>query len=282
MAPTLFRAPFHRDGWVYEEKVDGWRMLAYKNGPRVRLISRNAVDHTSRFAELSAAVARLPADVVVLDGEVAVYDEKLVSRFHLLGDRDSGLVCTPPAFIAFDVLQAGRRDLRRQPLSERRKILEELVHDIKMVLPCRRLPADGEKAWAVVQERGYEGMVAKAPGSAYRAGRTTVWVKVKVRHERVFVVGGIRNVDAFDGVLVGEMIGDALHYRGVVEWGFRARDVLTLLREAKAPAWTSPFADLRSMRGAVWLAPTLCAEVSYAEIVNGQLRAPSWRGLLDE
>ena len=61
MAPTLVRPPFHRDGWVYEEKVDGWRMLAYKDGARVRLISRNAVDHTQRFRELAAAIAELRA-----------------------------------------------------------------------------------------------------------------------------------------------------------------------------------------------------------------------------
>jgi bifunctional non-homologous end joining protein LigD len=53
MAPTLARSPFSRDGWLYEEKVDGWRMLAYKDGARVRLISRNAVDHTARFRELA-------------------------------------------------------------------------------------------------------------------------------------------------------------------------------------------------------------------------------------
>src|SRR5581483_4932500 len=110
MAPMLARPPFHRDGWVYEEKVDGWRMLAYKDGPRVRLVSRNAVDHTYRFPELTAAVAKLPTDCAVLDGEVAVYDEKLVSRFHLLGDRDTGIVCTPPVFIAFDILEVGRID----------------------------------------------------------------------------------------------------------------------------------------------------------------------------
>jgi bifunctional non-homologous end joining protein LigD len=62
MAPTLVRPPFHRDGWVYEEKVDGWRMLAYKDGSCVRLISRNAVDHTSRFRELAAAIGNLRAD----------------------------------------------------------------------------------------------------------------------------------------------------------------------------------------------------------------------------
>ena len=91
VAPALIRPPFHRDGWVYEEKVDGWRMLAYKEGSRVRLISRRAVDHSARFRELVAAIRNIRADVVVLDGEVAVYDEKLVSRFHLLGDDETGV-----------------------------------------------------------------------------------------------------------------------------------------------------------------------------------------------
>jgi hypothetical protein len=106
MAPTLVRPPFHRDGWVYEEKVDGWRMLAYKAGARVRLISRNAVDHTARFRELAAAIAKLRADVLLLDGEVAVFDSMFVSRFELLRDRTPAVLCTPPLFIAFDVLQS--------------------------------------------------------------------------------------------------------------------------------------------------------------------------------
>ena len=81
MAPTLARSPFHRDGWLYEEKVDGWRMLAYKDGARVRLISRNAVDHTARFRELAAAIGKLRADIV-LDGEVAVFDSKFAASSY--------------------------------------------------------------------------------------------------------------------------------------------------------------------------------------------------------
>src|SRR5581483_3805776 len=130
---------------------------------------------------------------------VAVFDEKLLSRFHLLSDDASGVVAPPPVFIAFDVLQAGARDLRSRPLVERRRILEEILDDTDMVLPCRRLPDDGAEAWRIVEERGYEGFVAKDPRSTYRAGPTRAWVKVKVRHEGVFVVGGIRDVDAFDG-----------------------------------------------------------------------------------
>jgi bifunctional non-homologous end joining protein LigD len=75
MQPTLVPEPFHRDGWVYEEKVDGYRMLAYKDGARVRLVSRSGVDHTKRFPELAAAVTALPGRTLVLDGEVAIFDK---------------------------------------------------------------------------------------------------------------------------------------------------------------------------------------------------------------
>ena len=81
MAPTLVREPFHRLGWIYEEKVDGYRMLGYKDGASVRLVSRKGVDHTRRFADLAAAVAKLSARTLVLDGELAVFDQQLRSRF---------------------------------------------------------------------------------------------------------------------------------------------------------------------------------------------------------
>jgi bifunctional non-homologous end joining protein LigD len=191
------------------------------------------------------------------------------------------VVATPPVLIAFDLLQLGTRDLRRRPLSERRRILEDVLDGVRFVLPCRRLPEDGAKAWEVVVTRGYEGLVAKDPRSTYRFGTTRAWIKVKVRHDAVFAVGGIRDANAFDGVLIGEHVGDRLEYRGVVEWGFRAADVQEVLRAAH---WfdmpRSPFVDLPTMRGAVWLEPRLRAEISYAEVVGGRLRAPSWRRLV--
>ena len=83
MQPTLVPEPFHRPGWIYEEKVDGWRILAYKNGARVRLLSRNRVDHARRFRDVAAAVALLRVPTLVLDGEVAIFDQQLRSRFEL-------------------------------------------------------------------------------------------------------------------------------------------------------------------------------------------------------
>ncbi len=87
MHPTLLPRPFHRDGWVYEEEVDGYRMVAHKDGDQVRLISRKGKDFTRRFRELAAAIKALPCRTLILDGEVAVYDQTFVSRFEWLRKR---------------------------------------------------------------------------------------------------------------------------------------------------------------------------------------------------
>jgi bifunctional non-homologous end joining protein LigD len=88
MIPSQVKQPFHRDGRIYEEKIDGWRMLAYKDGRTVRLESRNGVDRTRRFPDLAAAVAALPGRTLVLDGEVAIFDRHLRARFDWLRDPD--------------------------------------------------------------------------------------------------------------------------------------------------------------------------------------------------
>src|SRR5258705_10820590 len=82
MEPTLVRKPFHHDGWVYEEKYDGWRMFAYKHGRQVRLVSRLGRDHSGLFPELAAALAALAPPTLILDREVARFDAPLVSRYH--------------------------------------------------------------------------------------------------------------------------------------------------------------------------------------------------------
>jgi len=111
MAATQVARAFHREGWVYEEKVDGWRMLAYKVAGTIKLVSRNGRDHTSRFPGIVAALRKLDATGLILDGEVAVYDAQLVSRFEWLRHA------SPP-------------------------VLDEQ----DMVLPVRRLADDGLKA----------------------------------------------------------------------------------------------------------------------------------------
>jgi bifunctional non-homologous end joining protein LigD len=95
--------PFQRAGWVYEEKYDGWRMLAHKDAGHVRLVSRNGRDHTKRFRDLVDALTALKPATFTLDGEVAVFDEELVSRFEWLRHLSHGDLATPPLYMVFDL-----------------------------------------------------------------------------------------------------------------------------------------------------------------------------------
>jgi hypothetical protein len=128
----------HRPGWVYEEKVDGWRVLASKDAAGVRLVSRNGRDLTRRFPELAAAVAALE-----------------------------------PSTLLLDVLYALGKDLRARPLRGRRHVLEELVDSHDLVLPSRRLAADGLEAWA--QCRLHDALHTHRPRSSRRRHHRDAW-----------------------------------------------------------------------------------------------------------
>jgi len=180
MAATQIAKPFHRQGWVYEEKVDGWRVLAYKDAAGVRLVSRNEKDLTRRFPELAAAVAALNPPTLVLDGEIAVFDRQLVSHFEWIRAQPKGEPATPPTLIAFYCLYTRGKDLRKRPLRVRRNALEDLVDGHALVLPARRLAA-GLEAWAQVLERGYEGLVGKDKAPPHVEGRTLSWLKLRCR-----------------------------------------------------------------------------------------------------
>ena len=171
MHATQVARPFHTKGWVYEEKFDGWRMIAMKEAGRVRLVSRAGRDHTKRFRQIVDALTALKPATFTLDGEVAVFDQELVSRFEWLRHLNHGDLATPPMFMVFDLLLLGEKDYRKEPLKVRRKALENLVKGQTLILPARRLSPNGFAAWTEVLHRGWEGMVAKDPESPYIAGR---------------------------------------------------------------------------------------------------------------
>src|SRR5262245_4206569 len=184
MHPTQVARPLHTKGWLYEEKMDGWRMLAVKEAGRVRLVSRAGRDHTRRFRQIAEALTSLKPETLTLDGEGAVFDQGLVSRFEWLRHINHGELATLPLYMAFDLLQLGPQDYRGEPLRIRRRALEKLVKGQTLILPVRRLSHNGFAAWAEVLHRGWEGMVAKDPEYPYISGRTLKWLKVKVPHYR--------------------------------------------------------------------------------------------------
>jgi bifunctional non-homologous end joining protein LigD len=254
-------------------------LIAYKTGSDVRLVSRKGVDHTGRFADLAKAIASLPGPTLVLDGEVAVFDERLISRFDLLPDPDPDQPATPPVYMAFDVLHARGKDLRRQPLRARRTMLERLVKGSPSVFAVPRLAANGHEAWKEVQHRRLEGYVGKDPESTYMSGGPTrFWLKAKVRREGRFAVGGVVKRAEGWSLLLGEVDDGALRYRGLVHFGVGGKLAEALTANGLVRS-TPPFAERVPVRGAIWLEPYLTAEISYAEILpGGCLRAGVFRG----
>jgi len=151
----------------------------------VRLVCCKGRDHSRRFPELVKALGGLKPKSFMLDGEVAVFDKGLISRFEWLRSQPKDEPATRPVYIAFDVLELAGRDLRDRPLRERRRVLERLVSNHSLTFPARRLANDGFKAWQEAMARGYEGIVAKDPESRYVPGRTLHWLKVKQKDYRV-------------------------------------------------------------------------------------------------
>jgi len=125
-------------------------------------------------------VAALPGRTLVLDGEVAIFDRQLRSRFDWRRDPDPEGVATPPLLMVFDLLYRAGHDQTKRPLRERRAGLEELVPGADRIFPVRRLTSNGLVAWGDVLKAGFEGYVAKDEVSPYVAGVTRSWLKVKV------------------------------------------------------------------------------------------------------
>jgi bifunctional non-homologous end joining protein LigD len=289
MLATLVGAPFHLPGWVYEEKYDGFRFLAYKEGRRVTLLTRNMKDRTEEFGVIARAVAALPAPTLVLDGEIVVFDRRGVSRFQLLQRRGDDEAATAPVFAVFDVLYVRGRDLRGRPLTARRAVLERELPEQPPLMLARRLASDGFKAFAAAQRRGLEGVIAKDGTSLYAPGtRSPLWRKVKVRAEEEFVIGGFTAPEGsrshFGALLVGAWAGDELRYAGKVGTGFTGKTLDDLIRRFHPLVRDgSPFADGPRERGVTWVEPTLVAQLGFTERTgDGKLRHPTFLGLRDD
>lgn len=283
MLATLVPEPFHHPGWVYEEKYDGYRILAYKEGGRVTLYSRNAKDRTDTFSNVARAIEKLPDRTLLLDGEAVAFDRKLVSRFQLLQQGE-----VPSLYAVFDCLYRNGRDLRNEPLPVRRAAVEDAIADADYLFPSRRLESNGLKAYRTAKRKGWEGVVGKDSSAPYIEGRSTKWLKVKIKQEEEFVIGGYTmpagSRTHFGSLLLGAYRGSDLRYVGRVGTGFSQKTLDTLYRKFQPLVRQAPtFVDPPREKGAVWLAPKHVAQVAFQEWTHDwKLRQPVFLGLRDD
>ena len=287
MLATLGQGPFDKPGWAYEEKYDGYRILAYKEGAHVTLLSRNSKDRTLMFSSVAKAVANLPPRTLLLDGEVVAFDRQGISRFQLLQNLKS-----EPKYAVFDCLYRDGLDLRAEPLTIRRSALEEIMGKTDRrrseVFLSVMLAANGLKAFDIAKRKGYEGVVAKNKSAPYIEGRSNNWLKVKVHQEDEFIVVGYTAPAGsrryFGALLLGAYEQEKIQYVGKVGTGFTQESLARLFRTFQPFVRTRPaVVDPPPEKSVTYLAPRLVAQIAYKEWTDDRkLRQPVFLGLRDD
>ena len=255
MAATLTQERFNGPEWTFERKFDGIRLLAFKRGKLVRLLSRNRLPQ--HIPALEAAIANLPVRDLIIDGELS-WDRQ--SEYHV-----------------FDILWIDGRNVTGLTLDERRGLLDRLP----LTAPMHRVgEVRGPAPWDRACAQGWEGVIAKRRDAPYEHKRSKHWFKMKCELTGDFVVGGFtdpqRSRIGLGALLVGYHEGDDFVYAGKVGTGFdRAllRDLRSRLDAAEIPKAPFTVATGLPRLRAHWVRPEIVVSVAFIEWTNhGKLR----------
>jgi ATP-dependent DNA ligase len=267
MAATLTQERFAAPDWVFERKLDGIRLLAFKDGRRVRLLSRNRLLQNAGYPAVVEAVAALPVRNVILDGEATgVWGKPGKVTYHV-----------------FDILWLDGRDLTSLTLDERRKLLEGLPLRSPLVRVSRLREA---RPWERACREGWEGVIAKRRDSRYEHRRSPHWLKMKCEATQELVVGGFTDPQGarvgLGSLLVGYFDADDFVFAGKVGTGFDTALLRTLRTRLDAlEVAKPPFTKAVGLpKRAHWVRPEVVVQVAFIEwTVHGKLRHPRLLGL---
>ena len=268
MAATLTDQRFTGPEWIFERKLDGIRMLAFKQGSRVQLLSRNKLVLTSAYPTVVESIAKIPVANAIFDGEATW-------AWGRQGDAD---------YHVFDVLWLNGKSTTAKTLDERRALLEA----IKFTLPVKLVDRlKGDAPWDRACREGWEGVIAKRRDAPYEHRRSRAWLKMKCEATQELVVGGFTDPQGsrvgLGALLVGYFEGPDFVFAGKVGTGFTdalLRDLRSRFNRLEQPA--SPFTKavgLPRIR-AHWVKPEVVVQVAFTEwTVHGKLRHPRLLGL---
>jgi bifunctional non-homologous end joining protein LigD len=290
---TLYDKPPSGPDWLHEIKFDGYRMEARLDHGKVRLLTRKQQDWTHRFKPVADAVAALSVTTALLDGEVVVEGDNGISSFSLLQTDLKDGRTDRFVYYAFDLLHLDGRDLKGEPLVERKAALMGLLKgtgDGGVI----RYAADVDEAGPVILrhacEMGLEGIVSKRRSAPYRSGRTDNFVKTKCHGRQELIVAGYTPSTAMPRAIgaltVATHENGKLRYAGRVGTGYSqkmAHDLfkrLQPLRTERRPVTLPP--DERR-KDVVWVEPKLVVDAEFAGVTHGGvLRQASFKGIRED
>lgn len=268
MAATLTRERFVGPDWVFERKLDGIRLLAFKRGADVQLFSRNRLPQNDAYPSFVTTIRQLPVEKLILDGEAT----------GVWNARD------PLGYHVFDILWLNDEDLTSQPLEARR---EQLVR-LPLTAPLQVVPRlDDVEPWELARREGWEGVIAKRKDSLYEHRRSPHWLKMKGEASQELVVGGFTEPQGkrvgLGALLVGYFDGAEFVFAGKIGTGFDSK-LLVALRERleRLEVKATPFTRAEGLprKDVHWTKPELVVQVAFMEWTShGKLRHPRLLGL---
>ncbi|MFE9428548.1 non-homologous end-joining DNA ligase [Kitasatospora sp. NPDC006697] len=297
--PPMLARPTDRrvlgEDWVFERKLDGIRVLALRQGDRVRLRSRTGKPLDDFYPELAAALLAQPCTAFAVDGEITAMRGEITDfgllqqRMGLTDPRAIARTGVPVVLHLFDLLWLDGQDTTRLPLRARKALLHRAIEFAEPVRAVPHRTGDAAELLAAACARGWEGLVAKRAGSAYRPGRGDDWLKLKCLSAQEFVVGGFTEPagagrSGFGALLVGYHQDGRLRYAGRVGTGFDTRTLRALrgyLDATEQPR--PPFDPAPREPGAHWVKPVLVVQVGFTEWTRaGLLRQPRYLGVRED
>jgi bifunctional non-homologous end joining protein LigD len=291
-------APFNDPDWMWEPKLDGYRVLAFIDGQNVNLRSRRGLALSGKFPRLAAELGAQGAHAMILDGEIVAFDadgkpsfNALQNRVQLKTEREIAAADrhTPVVFYCFDLLHFAGINLRKARYADRRRYLAQCLLPSALVQPVHASD-DGIALHDAALASGFEGVVGKRKDSRYDAGRRSAsWLKIKPTRSGEFVIGGFTSGKGsrapLGALLVGYRDRGKLRYASHVGSGFDER-TLAEIRARLQPLKTNtcPFAEQPELNGpTTWVEPEVVAEVNFQSWTeDGSLRAPVFVRLRDD
>ncbi|WP_256805795.1 non-homologous end-joining DNA ligase [Bradyrhizobium sp. Bra64] len=281
---TLRPKPPAGADWIHEIKFDGYRAQAHVSADGTKVYTRSGLNWTKRFPTIAAELAGAGIDQAVIDGEIVVVVGERTDFGALQADLAAGRY-DRMLFYAFDLLHLDGHDLRKVPLRERKRLLQELMQRHKLAAPVlySEHMDDGVSMFAGAERLNWEGIVSKRADAPYRSGdRSDSWQKIKTSKRETFpIVGFVPAMGGIAALHVARRDGNKLTYVGKVGTGFTMKVSADLRRrlDALPPPKTKLFAK-KHIRA---VEPTLVAHVEYRDITaDGYLRHPSFKGLAED